>query len=377
MNKKIPTYAAKVSDDKDDGIYAMSFVDFPAVERNFVALKQKQAAKLALNKHKQILTGAVLVPDMLIYRNQAPLGEYYMKFTAPDIERISQKMMKIGVALSSTTHQHDKQLSGNYLVELWIVEDPKRDKSVALGLGEQVKGTLMASYKIEDASYWKNEVLTGNVRGFSLEGFFNLNNVTIMNKQKKAAQKAPAKKGGVAAFLSSIAAMLEGETAAAAEDLADVADDDKTDSGEPYLIFELSEGGELHVDSEGFATIEGEQAPAGQHELSDGNFIVIGDDGVMVVTEDAADESAEAEAAELKKKEAKDRAKQFLSKAKKPEDSSAAKIKKLEAEIAKLKKQPSAPKAKPKADKLELGADAKFTDKVAAALSSRLERKTK
>lgn len=371
MVKKIPVYQAKVTDDYDDGIFAMSFVDVPAVERNFVALSRRTAVKMSINRQKQILTGVVLVPDQLIYRNQQPLGEYYMKFTARDIERIAQKMMRTGIALSTTTHQHEKPLDGNYLVELWIVDDPKRDKSLAVGLGELPKGTLVASYKIEDGNYWQKEVLSGNVKGFSLEGFFNLNNVTVMNKNKKAATKAPAKKGGaVVSFLKSVTAMLEGETEAATEDLVDVAVDDETDSGEPYLIFELSEGGEIFVDADGFATINDEQAPAGQHALADGNFIVIDDSGVMVVTEEEA-EVDEPAAAELK---AKQRAKQYLAKAGTKPAANTAKIKRLEAEIAKLKKQPTTTKARPKVS-TQLGADAPFTDKVAAALSARLDRK--
>lgn len=377
MIKKIPIYQAKVTDDYDDGIFAMSFVDFPAVERNFVALAQRQAVvKMALNKQKQILTGVVLIPDQLVYRNQAPLGEYYMQFTARDIERIAQKMMRTGIALSMTTHQHQKPLDGNYLVELWIVDDPKRDKSIAVGLGELPKGSLVASYKIEDKGYWQKEVLSGNVKGFSLEGFFNLNNVTVMNKKTKTAAKMPAKKNGpVVSFLKSVTAMLEGETEAAAEDLVDVAADDEADSGEPYLIFDLSEGGQVFVDAEGFATIDEEQAPAGQHALADGNFIVIDDSGYMVITEEEA-EVVEPTAAELK---AIERGKQFMAKAKKKPAANAAqasKIAKLEAEIAKLKKQPSTQKARP-AVEANLAEATTFTDKVAVALNARLARKTK
>ena len=380
MVKKIPVYQARVTDGYDDGIFAMSFVDYPAVEKNFVALRHRQATKLTLNRQKQILTGVVLVPDQLIYRNQEPLGQYYMRFSARDIERIAQKMMRTGIALTTTTHQHEKLLDGNYLVELWIVEDPKHDKSIAVGLGELPKGTLCASYKIEDGNYWQKEVLSGNVKGFSLEGFFNLNNVTVMNKTKKVATKAPAKKSGLAvSFLKSVVAFMEGETEVQADDLADIAADDETDSGEPYLIFELQEGGELYVDSEGFATINDEQAPAGQHALADGNFIVIDDAGQMVVTEPEA-EAVDPAAGELA---AKQRGKAYLAKlggkspAKKPavKGAAAARIAKLEAEIAQLKKTPSTTKARPKVETNLSNEKPSFTQNVAAVLSARLERK--
>ncbi len=394
MVKRIPVYQAKVSDELDSGILAMSFVDFPAVERNFVALKNVVKTKLTLNKQKKILTGVVLVPDQLIYRNQEPLGEYYMRFSAAEIEKISQKMMRTGIALYNTTHQHDKQLDSNYLTELWIVTDPERDKSIAVGLGKLPKGTLCASYKIEDGAYWQNEVMTGNVKGFSLEGFFNLNNVTIMKKTVKTAAKPAAKKGGaIVSFLKSVTAMLEGDTEAATEDLADVAAEDETDSGEPYLIFELAEGGEAYVDEEGYVTLNDEPMPAGQHALADGNFLVVDDSGMMVITQPEAEGGEPAAAdTELKKQEAKDRAAAYLASVsgkkpaktpattktvlaglKKP-DANTTKIKALEAEIAKLKKQPSVGKATPKVTSVALDANASFTDRAAQAIRAQRER---
>lgn len=383
MVKKIPVYRAKVNDADDNGIFAMSFVDYPAVERNFVALNRQKPVKLALDKKKQILTGVVLIPDKLIYRNDE-MGEYYLSFTAPDIEKIAQKMMRTGVALFNTTHQHEKPLAGNYLVECWIVADPKRDKSVAVGLGELPVGTLVASYKIEDGRYWQNEVVSGNVKGFSLEGFFNLNNVTVMKKTTKAAAKPAAKKSGaVASFFKSIAAMLEGETEAQVDDLADVAADDETDSGEPYLVFELAEGGEIFVDEEGFATINDEQAPAGEHALADGNFIVIDDAGLMVLTEPEAD-ADEPAAAELAKKikEAKLRGKQYLKTAAaapaKPVTAQARKIAALEKQLAELKKQPSTPKARAKVETtLDADKPVRRTDQIAEVIRARRERSGK
>lgn len=201
-----------------------------------------------------------------------------------------------------------------------------------------------------------------------------------MNKTKKVATKAPAKKSGLAvSFLKSVVAFMEGETEVQADDLADIAADDETDSGEPYLIFELQEGGELYVDSEGFATINDEQAPAGQHALADGNFIVIDDAGQMVVTEPEA-EAVDPAAAELA---AKQRGKAYLAKlggkspAKKPavKGAAAARIAKLEAEIAQLKKTPSTTKARPKVETNLSNEKPSFTQNVAAVLSARLERK--
>lgn len=378
MKKQIPIYEAKVKGADNTGIFAMSFVEFPANERQFVALQRQRPVKLSIDKQKQMLTGVVLIPDQLIYRNDDQLGEYYLKFTAAEIERIALKMMRTSVALTTTTHQHEKPLKGNYLAELWIVKDSKRDKSVALGLGELPVGTLIASYKIENPTYWRTEVLTGNVKGFSLEGIFNFNSVQMKKNPKTAAQlakgQAAAKnKGkGIPAFFRSVAAFLEGESEAAAEGVTEEAKKDETDSGTPYLIFELAEGGEVWVDEEGFCTLEGgEQMPAGEHALADGNTIVIDDSGMLVITQPEADgvEPAEADVAM-----AKQRAKAFL----KSQNPNAAEITKLKAQIAELEKQPSTEKATPDVEGGGKGSkkpeEMTYTEKMAAVIASRRER---
>ena len=151
---KLPVFDCLINENLEDesGIYAISFVDIPANEVDFVTLSAQKAKQelLCRDPKKQILTGVVLRPEQLIYRNDKNLGEYYIRFGAEEIEKIARKMMKSGVALHNTTHQHQQNLKGNYLTELWIVEDPEKDKSLALGFEPQTKGTLMCSYKIED-----------------------------------------------------------------------------------------------------------------------------------------------------------------------------------------------------------------------------------
>ena len=380
MEKRIPVYECKILGTDNTGIFAISFVDAPANECDFVALSRHRPVKLALDRQKQILTGVVLIPDQLIYRYDESLGEYYLKFTAEDIEKIAQKMMKTGLALNTTTHQHEKPLKNNYLTEIWIVSDSKRDKAAALGLGELPVGTLMASYKIEDAGYWRTEVLTGNVKGFSLEGIFNFKSVS-MKKDVKTAAKQAAKKTKLTAFGLALQKMglpvvLEGETEAEAESLVDEAAKDEMDAGEPFLIFELADGNEVWVDADGFATLDGEQMAAGEHALADGNFIVIDDTGMLVITQPEADGTdSEAAAAELAKKTklAKARAKQFLAKTGTKE----AQIARLKAQIAELEKQPSADNAEATVAKRKHPEEMTYTEKMAAVIRSRNERKKK
>lgn len=278
----IPIYNCLINENPEDdsGIYAISFVDSPANESDFIALS-KQQSEVFLNKdpHKQILTGVVLRPDQLIYRKDYKLGEYYIKFSTEQIEKIAQKMMRTGLALQNTTHQHQAPLKGNYLSELWIIEDPEKDKSRALGFSSLPKGTLMCSYKIADKHYWDTEIMTGNVKGFSLEGFFIQKPETQSNLKSNKVNKMN-KKSKTTALLSRISRFFL--------DIQSAEKADSTSSGIAYLIFTLADGKEVYVDKDGFTTLDGEQLPAGEHPLSDGNILVVDEDGQMIETKESS-----------------------------------------------------------------------------------------
>lgn len=351
--KRLPVYEARL--DEESGILAISFVKSPAIEHAFVALeKEPQVVHLSVDSQKQILTGPVLIPDKLIYRNDSRLGEYYLKFSASEIEAIAHKMMRAGIALSSTTHQHLKTLDGNFLTELWIIADPEKDKSVALGMSGLPAGTLMESYKITDREYWENEVLTGNVKGFSLEGLFNINSIN-MEKNKKETDAtlekilSDARERGKT-YLSAqdpkkekktvkerIKALFE-DTVTEAEDLVDQAAKDETNSGEPYLILPLAAGGEAFVAADGFCTLDGEQMSTGSHELANGNFLVVDEGGMMVITQTESETESPAEPP-VNLSEARKRGNQFMS--------LQATIRGLEKKVEKLEKTPSSEPARP------------------------------
>lgn len=287
----IPVYNCLIDENTEDqsGIYAISFVDVPANEIDFVTLaKQPKLERLNRDSKKQVLTGVVLRPDQLIYRNDTR-GEYYIKFSAEQIEKIAQKMMRTGIALHNTTHQHQNPLEGNYLTELWIVENPQHDKSQALGFTGLPKGTLMCSYKIADKHYWETEVMTGNVRGFSLEGFFfqeiSKNNTTksITNQNQNEKMNHRNKKSGT--LLSRISQFFL--------DIQAVEKADATTSGTAYVIFTLADGKEVYIDADGFATLDDEQLPAGEHPLADGNILIVDDQGQFIETKEAATVNAD------------------------------------------------------------------------------------
>lgn len=58
---------------------------------------------------------------------------------------------------------------------------------------------------------------------------------------------------------------------------------DNTKSGITYIVFILSDGNEIYVDTDGFASINGESAK-GEYWLCDGNIIVIDENSQFVET---------------------------------------------------------------------------------------------
>ena len=155
-------------DNEIAGVEAISVVENPAIEEDFVALAKE--IKLAeVNKEKRILMGALLVPNKPIYRRNGE-EEYYVYFSKDTILKTSQMYLMKGNQNNSTL-EHQLPLNGLSLVESWIVEDEVKDKSRLYGMDVPV-GTWMGSVKVNNEEVWNDYVKTGKVKGFSIEGYF-------------------------------------------------------------------------------------------------------------------------------------------------------------------------------------------------------------
>ena len=122
----------------NSGVDAISVVRDPAIESNFVALKNHKVEFKTLDKEKRILLGALLIPNKPIIRNQELRGvkqKFYCYFSKDTVEKASQWYLKKGNQ-SNATLEHKMTLNGLTLVESWIKVDATHDKSLAYGLDE-------------------------------------------------------------------------------------------------------------------------------------------------------------------------------------------------------------------------------------------------
>jgi hypothetical protein len=123
---------------------------------------------------QQIVAGPLMLPDKLIYRYDEMNGSYYVYFTEETIKKIAYKFMEKKYTDSANLeHNSDMKIDNAYIVESWLVVDPKRDKSLVYSGGKEYpKGTWYGLMRIKDKDVWDNYVKTGLVSGFSVEGFF-------------------------------------------------------------------------------------------------------------------------------------------------------------------------------------------------------------
>ena len=158
-----------LDEDEAIGVEAISVVENPAIESDFIALNNQEIKLAEINKEKRLLMGALLIPQKPIYRKSGK-EEYYIFFSKKTVARASQMYLQNGNQ-SQSTLEHDKQLKGLTLVESWIVEDKEKDKTALYGLDVPV-GTWMGSVKVDNDEVWNEYILTKKCKGFSIEGYF-------------------------------------------------------------------------------------------------------------------------------------------------------------------------------------------------------------
>ena len=152
-------------------IDAVSLVEFPAIESDWIALKKDTNITLAkVDEDKRLLIGAALIPDKKIYRfNPETQKEYNVYFSKETIKRASELYLMHNNQ-DSATLEHDTKISGVTAVESWIVADKDRDKSAVYGI-DVPEGTWMLSLRVDNDEVWQ-KVKDKSVKGYSIEGYF-------------------------------------------------------------------------------------------------------------------------------------------------------------------------------------------------------------
>ena len=181
--KKLKKYSV-VGDSSD--VYAISLVEEPAIEIDYVAFDKDKETKPNLKfiedkqNEKFMILGPALVPDKNIYRNYDG-NEFYVSFSAECIEKLSYKFMKTCYGDGCFTKDHESFAQGCSLAESWI-KTSENDKSVDYGFDCPI-GTWFIAAKIDSIELW-DSIKKGERKGFSIESWVDLEEI-IENKDKK------------------------------------------------------------------------------------------------------------------------------------------------------------------------------------------------
>ncbi len=155
--------------DEASGIDAISLVETPAIESNFIALNKHELLLKEIDSEKRILMGPALIPDKSIYRRNDNGDEYYIYFSKDTVRKASELFFKKSNH-QNATYEHERKIDNMTIVESWIVEDPAKDKTALYGM-DVPAGTWMVSMKVDDEKIY-NEAKEGTIKGFSIEGYF-------------------------------------------------------------------------------------------------------------------------------------------------------------------------------------------------------------
>jgi hypothetical protein len=283
------TYNVIFNEGENEGVYAISLVSDPAIGVQFLALAKQTELKLAtVNEEQRILVGPILIPEQLIYRNQDG-HEFNIKFTSETIKQVHRNFVMQGYQNNSTIEHSGKQIEDVTFIETWIKEDEVHDKSVLYGFSEQV-GTMFGLMKVNNDEIWNDYVKTGKVKGFSIDGVFDMEKVNLKSEYMNLESIVYAIKEGFATVkLSEEVAPVEIAIAMETMKLKDgvtVLEAEAFEAGQPVFI--VNENGDK------------QPAPIGDHELEDGRLLVIVEEGVIAEIKEAMmeEETPEAEAAE-------------------------------------------------------------------------------
>lgn len=277
MLRDLPLYTANISEDYD-GIYAVSLVDFPATETEWVCFEKIQEQKYSIQDEDQhLLTGPIMLCQTPIYRRTPDGYEFNIIYTKETIKVMAEKMLS-DMSHNNIDIQHDGEILDKgkvSLVELYIVD---KEKGIDPKFIDVPDYSLMATYKVHDDSLWQ-ECKNGKLHGFSLAGYFSIEHIKKENFRKTHTM-LEAIKNKVKEFLLEFSNV-------------------STDKGSIYW-----QGEEL---KEGLAVADenGEVIADGDYTLDDGRVITVKDGVISSISAPAAEEKPAEETTETAPDETK------------------------------------------------------------------------
>ena len=178
MAKDLPIYKVTIDpqyaeDGEDLGIEQIAFTNMPAIRVKGLAFNSEVKVMKYADDLKYRIVAPAMIP-MQIYRCDEDGFEYEVEFSVAEIEAIHGKFMQDMRNKDLFNLEHDQsQTVPAYILESWIVDNPKQDKAYSTYGIEVPTGTLMVTAQVTDTDYY-NKLVENDQVGFSIEGFLGL-----------------------------------------------------------------------------------------------------------------------------------------------------------------------------------------------------------
>ena len=254
LYNNLPLYKATVDDTEETGMFVVSLVEFPAIEKSFMAFAENKPIKLSIiSEEQQMVFGPVAVAGMPIYRRDNTGYEYYIMYDDDTIQRMAEKYFQHGFQ-NNVDVEHSFELQPGVVLTQAFIKDSEKGLS-PVGYEDTPDGSLFFQFHIIDNELWE-KVKAGEVNGFSLAGNFHLVEMTINKKENRSNMKLVKIRQMLQSILSQFGAI-------------------STDKG----LLSYGSDGELPEVGESVAIVdeEGNETPAedGEYGLEDGTVIVV------------------------------------------------------------------------------------------------------
>lgn len=176
----LPLYEGKIIDE-ECGMYAISLVDNPATESNFLAFSKDKMTFAIANEEQRMVFGLVMASNLAIYRRDKSGYEYFIIYRPETLRIMAEKYLKDGFQNTVDLNHDGVPVEGVNMVQMFIKDTEKGINPK--GFEDYDDGSLFAQFHVENDEIWQ-QIKEGTFKGFSLAGLFSVEEAEI-NKNNK------------------------------------------------------------------------------------------------------------------------------------------------------------------------------------------------
>lgn len=290
------------------GMQLVSLVDYPAVEKDFLAFDgQPMTLRYAVkDEEKRLIFGVLMRANFPIYREDAEIGGFWLVYKPETLRVMAEKYLTEGRANAVNLMHEGEKVEGVNMVQFFIKD--KERGIVPAGFDDVEDGSLFGEFHVTNDDIWEG-VKAGTFKGFSIETVNYIKPATTVVSEEKISRDLLEqlgqflnKKNMSDKFKNALAAFMEAVGAKDETPAVQKFGSVTTDKGILHWDGDedLKAGDDVFVEDE-----NGERRPAESNDYTtdDGKVIRVTDGRVADIVDDRA-EVAEEAAEEIPEEEA-------------------------------------------------------------------------